>query len=196
MDYEPLAAAFYARSAATAAPALLGHLLLHRISGEWVGGPILETEAYLAGDPASHSFRGRTARNNSMFLGPGHCYVYLIYGLHHGVNAVCGPEGVGEAVLIRAIAPQFGPGVMKANRPHAKNGLLTNGPAKLCQALGIGRAQDGLDLTGGSQLTIMSNPERQQFLAACGPVQTTTRIGITRAAEEPLRWFINPPIKE
>jgi len=145
-----------------------------------MGGPIVETEAYLFEDPASHSFGGETARNRSMYGPPGHAYVYFIYGVHWCVNAVCCPKGVGEAILIRAIEPVVG----RIQR-------TTNGPGKLCAALGIDRALDGADLCDpGGGLFIAENPDFKSFLKQRGPVVRTTRIGITKSAELPLRFCL------
>ena len=117
----PLPSAFFVPSAGIVAPRLLGHFLLRRTPDDsWAGGAIVETEAYLADDPACHGFRGETARNRSMFGPPGRAYVYFIYGNYFCCNAVCAAPGVGEAVLIRAIEPTFGVEWMQQNRPVPK----------------------------------------------------------------------------
>jgi DNA-3-methyladenine glycosylase len=140
--------AFYDRPVLEVARDLIGCTLLH----EGVGGLIVETEAYAADDPASHSFRGRTARNAVMFGPPGHLYVYFTYGMHFCGNLVCEAEGVGAAVLVRALEPlqgiermaeRRGPVVRQADGSTEAR-LLCAGPARLAQALGIGRAQNGL----------------------------------------------------
>jgi DNA-3-methyladenine glycosylase len=126
-----------------------------------------------------------------MFGEPGHAYVYLIYGLHYCVNAVCQPRGVAEALLIRAVEPVFGEGFMRRQRPVSKARELTNGPAKLCQAMSIDRKLDGCDLCEpGSPLIIARNPEAEQLRQEQGPLVTTTRIGITQAATLPLRFYL------
>jgi len=153
------------------------------------GGPIVETEAYLIDDPACHGAPGLTPRNRVMFGPPGHGYVYLIYGYHFCVNAVCRPAGVAEAVLVRAIEPAFGEEFMRHQRPVSKLHDLTNGPAKLCEALHIDRGLDGIDLSDPkAALWLAENPNAVNFRKRRGPIITTTRIGITRAASLPLRF--------
>ena len=187
----PLPRSFYEPSADGVAPALLGHLLLRQTPDGPTGGVIVETEAYLADDPACHAYKGETPRNRSMFGPSGHAYVYLIYGMHHCVNAVCQQRGVGEAVLIRALEPTIGIGLMNARRPVARPRDLTNGPAKLCAALGIDRALDGVNLCkAGSELLVATNPAWEETRARLGPVEISTRIGITKAAHLPLRFCL------
>ncbi len=183
---------FYKPSAEIVAPKLLGHFLLRRTpDGSWAGGAIVETEAYLANDPACHGFRGETARNRSMFGPPGHAYVYFIYGHYFCGNAVCGPHGVGEAVLIRAIEPTCGLEWMQQNRPVTKPRELTSGPAKLCLALDIESPLDGANLCAqNSDLIVARNPQVRKFIRAHGPVVTTTRIGLTVAEHLPLRFYL------
>src|SRR5262245_46541059 len=126
-----------------------------------------------------------------MFGPPGHGYVYLIYGYHFCVNAVCRPAGVAEAVLIRAIEPAFGLDLMRARRMVDKDNALTSGPAKLCAALGIDRGLNGIELCDPhSSLFIARNPELAQFLKMRGPLITTTRVGITKAVALPLRFYL------
>jgi DNA-3-methyladenine glycosylase len=191
MLVEPLPREFYEPSAAEVAPRLLGHWLLRRWGRGWLGGPIVETEAYLSDDPACHSYRGETARNRVMFGNPGHAYVYFIYGCHFCVNAVCRPTGVAEAVLIRAIEPTIGHAQIVKNRPGAKPANLTNGPGKLCEALSIGREHNGLDIARtDSEIVIARNPDLDAAHARLGPITSATRIGITRAAHQPLRFYL------
>jgi DNA-3-methyladenine glycosylase len=130
------------------APLLLNKVLMH----EGVAGRIVEVEAYRGEhDPASHAFRGRTARNAVMFGPPGHLYVYFTYGMHYCCNVVCGPAGTAGAVLVRALAPLAGLDEMRARRPRARSERdYCSGPAKLCQALGIDRSLDGADLLARS----------------------------------------------
>jgi DNA-3-methyladenine glycosylase len=187
-SFIPLARSFYKPGARLVAPRLLGHFLLRREPEGWCGGAIVEVEAYVRGDQAAHSFGGLTARNRIMWGPPGYGYVYFIYGNHHCVNAVCRTR---EAVLIRAIEPLFGIEAMEARRTAASPVLLTNGPGKLCQAMGIGRDLDGVDLCDPhSPLIIARNPARRRFLAKSGPVAITRRIGITKAAELELRFLL------
>jgi DNA-3-methyladenine glycosylase len=182
---------FYAPSAKVVAPRLLGHWLIRNTPDGPCGGPIVETEAYLEGDPACHGAPGPTARNRVMFGAPGHCYVYLIYGLHFCVNAVCRPPGVAEALLIRAVETAFGTEQMLARRPAIKPANLTNGPAKLCEAMNITRTLDGVDLCDtNAELFIAENPHVRKFRRERGPMVIATRVGITKAAELPLRFYL------
>lgn len=189
--FELLPRSFYAPSAQSVAVNLLGHWLIRKTEVGFCGGPIVETEAYLRDDPACHGAPGPTPRNRVLFGPPGHAYIYLIYGYHFCANAVCMPRGIAEAVLIRAIEPLFDPEAMRLRRPVTRLQDLTNGPAKLCQALDLDRTLDGVDLTKpGSALFIARNPTAARFRHLNGPVMTTTRIGITRAAHLPLRFYL------
>ncbi len=187
----PLPRSFYEPTADVVAPRLLGHFLIRNTPAGPCGGAIVETEAYVAGDPAAHSFVGETARNRVMFGPPGHAYVYFIYGNHYCINAVCRPKGCAEAVLIRAIEVEFGEALMRAWRHVKSMPELTNGPAKLCEALDIDRRFDGADLCAAdSPVFIARNPEVNKFRRERGPMVTTTRVGITKAAERPLRFYL------
>jgi DNA-3-methyladenine glycosylase len=172
---------------------LLGHWLIRQSPEGFCGGPIVETEAYLgADDPASHAYTGETDRNRVMFGPPGHAYVYFIYGVHFCVNAVCHRPGRAEAVLIRAIEAQFNPELMSKNRPASTRTGLTNGPGKLCAAMSIDRIIDGTDLCDASApLIIARNPQVATFRQQHGPIAIATRVGITRAAHLPLRFFLD-----
>ena len=173
------------------APALLGHWLIRNTANGPCGGPIVETEAYLVGDPACHGAPGPTARNRVMFGAPGHGYVYLIYGYYFCMNAVCRPQGVAEAVLIRAVETAVGEELMRQRRPVDATRDLTNGPGKLCVAMDIDRGLDGVDLCdANSPLFIARNPSVESLLKERGPVLTGTRIGLTKAAELPLRFYL------
>jgi DNA-3-methyladenine glycosylase len=190
-SFNPLPRSFYEPSARAVAPALLGHWLLRRTSEGLMGGPIVETEAYLVDDAACHAAPGLTQRNRVMFGPPGHAYVYLIYGYHFCVNAVCQPTGTAEAVLIRAVEAVFGLPLLNRNRAVHVRRTLTNGPAKLCEAMQIDRNLNGADLCdGNSSLIIAENPEVESFRESNGPVGTTVRVGITRAADLPLRFYL------
>jgi len=189
--FTPLPREFYLPSAEIVAPLLLGHYLLRRTQQGIIGGLIVETEAYLYNDPACHAAVKETARNRSMFGDCGRSYVYLIYGMHYCFNAVCCEEGKPEAVLIRAIEPTFGQEIIQANRPNKRLRDLTNGPAKLCDALRIDRSFDEVSLCdGASSLFIAKNPEQETLLRTLHPVVQTTRIGITKAADWELRWYL------
>jgi DNA-3-methyladenine glycosylase len=144
-------------------------------------GVIVETEAYRPEDPACHAYKGPTMRNRNIFGPPGIAYVYLSYGTHKLFNVVCEPEGVGSAVLIRALRPMEGGEVMALRRGRPRD--LCNGPGRLTQALGIDLAYDGRDLTSGN-LTISEGTRPD------GVVETT-RIGITRGTELPWRYLVD-----
>ena len=191
MSFQPLSHEFYEPSAALVAPALLGHWLLRRTPHGLCGGVIVESEAYLANDPACHAYKRETARNRAMWGEAGHAYVYLIYGTHFCFNAVCRPAGSAEAVLVRALEPAIGLEIMRGHRATLRERDLTNGPAKLCAAMDITRELDGADICdAASPLFIAHNPERDAFLQTHGPLVTTTRIGITQAADWPLRFYL------
>lgn len=188
----PLLEAFYEPSAEHVAPLLLGHFLLRRAAdGTWTGGEIVETEAYLANDPACHGFRRETARNRSMYGPPGRAYVYFIYGNYFCFNAVCARPGRAEAVLVRAIEPAFGEQWMRKNRPVAQRRELTAGPSKLCLALDIEREFDGASICSlKSDLIIAANPDVGSFRRERGPVITATRIGLSVAVHMRLRFYL------
>jgi DNA-3-methyladenine glycosylase len=190
--FAPLPRSFFEPSARLVAPRLLGQWLIRRWPGGFCGGPIVETEAYLAGDPASHGYRGETARNRAMYGPPGRAYVYFIYGVHFCVNVVCQPAGRAEAVLIRALEAEFGQEWMRLNRPTASSFQLTNGPGKVCAALAIDRSLNGVDLCDfASPLFIASNPRVVQWRRQRGPLATTPRLGLSQAADWPLRFILD-----
>jgi DNA-3-methyladenine glycosylase len=182
---------FYEPSAKVVAPALLGHWLVRRTPNGLCGGAIVETEAYLVGDPACHGAAGPTNRNRVMFGRPGHGYVYFIYGNHCCMNAVCRPVGVAEAVLIRAVEVTMGEEFMRARRPVEVVSNLTSGPGKLCQAMAIDRGLDGIDLCDeDGPLFIARIATVARFRRERGPVVTTVRVGLTKAAHLPLRFYL------
>jgi DNA-3-methyladenine glycosylase len=198
-----LGRAFYHRDTLLVARELLGCTLVHRLEdGMRLSGRIVETEAYLPGDMASHGYRGKTQRNAAMFMRAGVAYVYFIYGMHFCFNVVTEGEGVPAAVLIRAVQPVDGIEVMRQNR--ARNKLrffenlrlsdLTNGPGKLCQAFGIDRRMNGADLCKrGSRLFIESSRSSQkgQSDQSC-LIEATPRVGISGddAAKSALWRFV------
>ncbi len=168
---------FLAADAPEVAPHLLNKLLVH---GACVGR-IVEVEAYRDDDPASHTFRGVTKRNAVMFGPPGHLYVYFTYGMHFCANVVTGPEGRGAAVLLRAVDPIAGFDVMSLRR-RGRPGLA-DGPAKLCQAFGIDRDHDGVDLLTGGGIGLFDDGTAPPTNPRVGP-----RVGITKAVDVPWRW--------
>jgi DNA-3-methyladenine glycosylase len=169
---------------------LLGKLIVRRLGGKRLVGRITEIEAYLGGeDPASHTFAGKTPRNAVLFGPPGFTYVYFIYGMHYCLNFSCRPDGEPGGVLIRALDPVAGLETMARLRGYAtvpKPGLLTSGPGRLCQALDITRANaNGLDATrADSPLQVVDDGFRPPSIL------TTPRIGISKAADRPLRFLI------
>ncbi len=190
-EFVALSRRFYGPSASVVAPRLLGHWLIRRTEEGVCGGIIVETEAYLVDDPAAHSYGGRTERNRIMWGPPGFSYVYFIYGNHFCFNAVCRPEGIAEAVLVRAVEPLLGLDLMQKRRAVKEPRQLTNGPGKLCAAMQIDRNLDGADLCdAASPLFIARNPARGVFVMQRGPAVISTRIGITKAAALPLRFYL------
>lgn len=159
---------------------LVGTTLVSERRRTRVAARIVETEAYTGDDPASHSFAGRTARNASMFGPPGTLYVYLIYGMHHCLNVATGPEGEGSAVLFRAAEPVEGLGLMRRRRGAPRDRDLCAGPARLCGAFGLDRRHDGIDLTRSTWLWMEPGSRV--------PVETTPRIGVSRAADVAWRF--------
>jgi DNA-3-methyladenine glycosylase len=181
-----LPTSFYDRPTELVARELLGAILEHESPEGVASGRIMETEAYLGpDDPACHAVAGRTERTWHLHGPPGTAYVYFIYGVHWCFNAVTREEGHGSAVLVRAIEPVRGLDLMKQRRGGVRRDIdLTNGPGKLCQALGIDGALDGARLDRGP-LRIRAGDAVSNH-----DVEVTARVGITRAADWPLRWFV------
>jgi DNA-3-methyladenine glycosylase len=180
---------FFARSVHAVAPDLIGAIFLFN----GVGGRIVEVEAYHQTDPAAHSYGGRTERNAVMFGPPGFAYVYRSYGIHWCVNFVCEPEGSASAVLIRAVEPLEGLDKMRRRRGLRDERLLCAGPGRVCEALGITRAHNGLPLDA-APFELRRRTRKVEI--AVGP-----RIGLTKAVDQPWRYglagsrFLSKPFK-
>ncbi|MBL7661823.1 DNA-3-methyladenine glycosylase [bacterium] len=165
---------------------LLGALLIHDTPQGTTAGRIVETEAYLfKNDPACHAHRGQTKRNAVMFGPAGRAYVYLCYGMYELFNVVTNREGVGEAVLIRALEPLVGIEIMQKRRRQKSLRQLCSGPGKLVQAMGIRRQQSGQELSSGNLRIELPRPARRQ------KITRTKRIGITQGAELNLRYYLS-----
>jgi DNA-3-methyladenine glycosylase len=195
-----LAREFFDRPVLEVAPALLGCVLEHSTADGLVAVALSEVEAYAgAADPASHAYRGMSARNAVMFGPPGHAYVYFTYGMHWCVNVVCGPSGLAEAVLLRAGRVIAGEELARRRRgfePTRSPRDLARGPARLCQALGIDHAQNGADLCDpagelrlraavAGEVAECPEGDRQQPRIEAGP-----RVGISKAADLPWRFWL------
>jgi DNA-3-methyladenine glycosylase len=175
---------FFRRHPSVVGAALIGHGFARRIGDEWMGGRIVETEAYLAaGDPASHSHAGIRPKCKSMFEDAGTLYVYSIHA-KQCANIVTQRQASGSAVLIRAIEPLWGLDRMRLHRGQDDSLKLTRGPGMLCQALQIRMEHDGLDLIEATEFAVFRLPRRVIDIAA-GP-----RIGISRAVDLPLRFYL------
>jgi DNA-3-methyladenine glycosylase len=166
------------------AQALLGKVLVRRFDGGIAAGRIVETEAYLQQDPACHAFRGMTPRNRSLFLEHGYSYVYLCYGTSYMLNVSSEAGGIGAGVLLRALEPLYGTEYMQRTAKPLKLTDLARGPGRLAAALRVDRRHDGLDLFSGKQLWIGSDGHTVENIGQ------SVRIGITKAADERLRFFI------
>jgi len=205
---------FFARPSVEVAPDLLGCVLEHETADGLVALELTEVEAYAGrSDPASHAYRGKTARNAVMFGPPGHAYVYFTYGMHFCVNMVClGEAGSASAVLLRAGRIIAGEGLARARRTRGTAAIaprdLARGPARLCQALAINRSQDGADVvSAGSPLRMLSGAGHPARSAVLGPgdgtlilpatprgIVTGPRVGVSSAAEIPWRfWYDGDP---
>lgn len=166
------------------APRLLGCVLERTVGGRLLRTRIVETEAYDQTDVASHSYRGRTARTEVMFGAAGHLYVYFTYGMHYCCNIVVGSTGHGAAVLLRAVEPLSGEADMAARRGGRRGPELTNGPAKLCQALSIDKALNGHSLSRPPLKLIASNKLPDDKIVRA------TRIGISRGQDKLWRFYV------
>jgi DNA-3-methyladenine glycosylase len=178
--------AFFARPSTEVAPELLGRILV-RIDPERrrVAARIVEVEAYEEGDPASHSYRGRTARTEVMFGRAGHLYVYFTYGMHHCMNVVTGRPGEGSAVLLRAAEPIDGLDEMAIRRGTVEPRRLCAGPGRFTEAFGITREHDGVDLVRDPDLGLFEGrPVPTEEIAR------STRVGVNVGVERPWRWFV------
>jgi DNA-3-methyladenine glycosylase len=183
---EPLPPAFYLRPLLEVTRDLLGRLLVHRAPEGTSAVRLVETEAYDGAglDPASHAHRGPTPRNTVMFGPPGHLYLYFTYGMHWCANVVCAPEGVAQAVLLRAGEPVCGEELIRARRPASRPRDLARGPARLCQALGLAGWANGASLADGPVLLTAGWPVPDD------QVGWTGRVGIAAATDRPWRALV------
>jgi DNA-3-methyladenine glycosylase len=185
-----LSAEFFGRPAELVARELLGAIVVSRVGGALTAGRIIETEAYLGyDDPASHGYRHRrNARNAALFGPPGWWYVYLSYGIHWCANLVCQEAGHASAVLLRALEPLEGLDTMRRRRGGVDDRQLCSGPGRLCQALGIPRVLDGVAMADSDVVVTAGTPTAGLRIAA------TPRIGVTKAADWPLRFVIQESV--
>ena len=180
-----LARPFFVRDPVALARDLLGRILFYRTPDGLLAGRIVETEAYTgAADPASHAFRGRTARNTVMFGPAGHAYVYFSYGMHHCLNVTAGAQGTAGAVLLRALEPLAGVEVMRARGDHGPESRLLSGPGKIGRAFGLSLDDNGRDFTRGPLGLAAGAPIPDREVAI------SRRIGISRAVELPYRFAV------
>lgn len=162
---------------------LIGKIIVHDLPAGRLSGRIVETEAYPPGDPAGHHFRGPTPRIRSMYLAPGHAYIFFNYGAHFMLNVVSEPAGTAAAILIRALEPLDGIELMQHHRKTKQLLSLTSGPGRLAAAFQIDRRHDGLDLCAPGLLWLGKTRR------STGPIGQTVRIGISRAADQILRFY-------
>lgn len=183
---KPLPRRFYIRETLTVAEELLGKKLVRHTDSTRLVGKIVEVEAYRGSDdPGSHAYRGMTPRNRLMFGKGGFAYVYFTYGMHYCFNVVTERQNAPGAVLIRALEPLNGIETMRKNRGNKNLLNLTNGPAKLTEAMSITKKQNGLDLTRSKELFICEPKVKEKF-----EVVSTKRIGIKGGADKPWRFYI------
>jgi DNA-3-methyladenine glycosylase len=162
---------------------LIGKTLLHDLPAGRLSGRIVETEAYPPGDAAGHAFRGKTRGNQSLFLGPGYCYVYFTYGSSFMVNVTSEEPGVGAGVLLRALEPLEGIEIMQRVRKVTRTRDIARGPGRLAQAMQIDKRYDGVDLCAGEVLWLGTAVRR------VGPIRSSARIGLTREVHRKRRFF-------
>jgi DNA-3-methyladenine glycosylase len=177
---------FYARPSTEVAPDLLGRWIVRRLAGTEVSARIVEAEAYQEDDPASHSFRGLTRRTKVMFGPPGHLYVYFTYGMHFCMNVVTARRGEGSAVLLRAAEPLEGIEEMARRRGTVYVKALCSGPGRLCEALGVGASENGLDLVTSRDMWLAQGTGVPASSVVAGP-----RVGITVGTERPWRFSVD-----
>ena len=163
---------------------LIGKIVIRELPKGIVSGRIVETEAYVIGDAAGHAYRGMTPRNRALFLERGHAYVYLAYGISYMLNVSSEKPGIGAGVLIRALEPLEGISIMQQNRGTERPRDLTRGPGRLAEALRIDRRLDGLDLCRKGPLWLAKGNRRS------GKIGHSTRIGLTKEAHRPLRFYL------
>ena len=162
---------------------LIGKTLVHKLPTARLSGVIVETEGYPPGDAAGHAFRGKTRGNQSLFLGPGYCYVYFTYGSSFMVNVTSEEPGVGAGVLLRALEPLEGIEIMQRFRKMTRTRDIARGPGRLAQAMQIDKLYDGVDLCAGEALWLGTAARR------IGPICSSTRIGLTREVHRKRRFF-------
>jgi DNA-3-methyladenine glycosylase len=180
---------FFTRASTVVAPDLLGRVVVRRLpDGSLLRARIVETEAYERDDPASHAFRGMTARNGVMFGRAGHLYVYFTYGMHHCMNVVTGRRGEGCAVLLRAAEPVDGVVAMVRARGTDRVRDLCRGPARLAQAFGVDRSLDGTDLVAGGEMWVERGDATDAAHVRSGP-----RVGIRAGLDRPWRFWLDEP---
>lgn len=178
---------FFARRTWEVAPELLGKVLVHDTPEGRLAGRIVEVESYYQDDPAAHSFAGRTERNKSLFSKPGTVYVYMSYGIHFCMNISVYKDGIGEGVLLRALEPLEGVELMLAKRGIQSQKIVSNGPGKLTQAMGVNKDFDGLSIFNSS-LSVVTDQFSSRILPQ--DIVTTTRVGISKAKDAPLRFYL------
>jgi DNA-3-methyladenine glycosylase len=177
---------FYQKDTITIARNLLGKLLVRKFKNQILVGRIIETEAYLPDDEASHSFGGLTKRNTSMFMSAGTSYVYLIYGMYYCFNVVTEKQGTGAAVLVRALEPLYGLKLMMKNRNTKKISNLCSGPGKLCEAFLIDKSLDGIQLWNSKELFLVDDGTKIDFKK----IKQTPRIGISKNKDKEWRFLL------